>query len=197
MMTKGTIMTHDKNCLDFNRFGDGFDCQCEAALAQGEGAPAPVAPKRETGDERKLDFGKTPLHLVPWEALDLVITPGQTKYQARALYNWCRRAPGYLDDLQNAVDGHTIAAAGPILEFGAKKYAPYGWEKGIEFTRIADAGLRHALRLPNFSADDPDTGQPHDSHLACNLIFALTYETRGTYGAFDDRPEPAEIPGSK
>lgn len=137
---------------------------------------------------RKLDAGKAPLWLLPWEVLEPMIPPG-AQWPAKQLHDWCwRRGPA------PTIGQDAAMAAAHVLAFGAKKYSPGGWERGIEFTRIVSAGLRHALE---YGTDDPESGLPHAGHLACNLIFAATFEARGLAGSeFDDRPGKAASNGS-
>jgi hypothetical protein len=140
-----------------------------------------------TADQtRKLDAGKAPLWLVPWEILGPMI-PEPARRAAFDLHQWVwRRAPA-----PKSLGREWTFGAADVLAFGAKKYSPGGWERGIEFTRVASAGLRHALE---YGTNDPESGLPHEYHLACNLIFAATFEARGErYAQFDDRP-PVIIP---
>jgi hypothetical protein len=137
----------------------------------------------------KFDTGKAPLWIVPWEALEPMI-PEPARRRAFILSKWVRR------ELQCPIGAlmlpYMVQHASEIMIFGAKKYAPYNWEKGILFTRIASAGLRHALE---YGADDPDSGMPHEWHLDCNVLFAATFEARGElYREFDDRPEGPVLP---
>ena len=139
---------------------------------------------------RKLDAGKAPLWLLPWEVLEPMM-PEPAREPAKQLHDWVwRRGPA------PKIDPQIAFAATHVLAFGAKKYSPGGWERGIEFTRIASAGLRHALAL---GTTDGESGLPHADHLACNLIFAATFEARGLAGSeFDDRPgKAAALPAPK
>jgi hypothetical protein len=132
---------------------------------------------------KKLDAGKAPLWLVPWEALEPMI-PEPARPQAKALHDWAWRRAG-----APKLDPQVIFEAAPVLAFGAKKYSPGGWERGVEFTRVASAGLRHALA---FGTLDGESGLPHAGHLACNVLFASIFETRGErYASQDDRPKAA------
>jgi|SRR5690606_27850134 len=130
---------------------------------------------------KKLDAGKAPLWLVPWEALEPMI-PLPARAAARQLHDWVwRRGPA------PKLDPQIVFEAAPVLAFGAKKYSPGGWERGVEFTRVASAGLRHALA---YGTLDGESGLPHAGHLACNLLFAATFEARGErYASQDDRPK--------
>lgn len=74
-----------------------------------------------------------------------------------------------------------------VLTFGAKKYAPYNWAKGIAYSRILGAMLRHLLAFSRGQDKDPETGLSHIAHLMCNCQFLLHFEKYRT--EFDDRPK--------
>ena len=83
-----------------------------------------------------------------------------------------------------------IIGVGNILNFGAKKYSERNWEKGMKYSRVYSALQRHLIKWwdPYQSDTDEETGESHLAHAACCLAFLLSYEARGEYGEFDDRP---------
>lgn len=75
------------------------------------------------------------------------------------------------------------------LTYGAKKYAPRNWEKGIKFGRVFGALLRHLFAWWKGEDVDPESGLHHLDHAGCCLAFLQQYTTqRERYAAFDDRP---------
>lgn len=72
-----------------------------------------------------------------------------------------------------------------VMAFGAKKYNRDNWRKGIAFTRIIGAALRHTLAYLGGENKDPETGLSHVAHLACCAMFLLEYEV--THPNLDDR----------
>jgi len=74
-----------------------------------------------------------------------------------------------------------------VLQFGAKKYAPRNWEKGIAFGRLYGAIRRHGVAWFRGEDNDPETGLSHLAHLACEALFALAFVVRKNK-AVDDRP---------
>lgn len=74
-----------------------------------------------------------------------------------------------------------------VLEFGAKKYSPNGWRKGVEWTRTLSALKRHVAEFEKGITHDPETGLNHMAHAMCNAMFLVNWET--THPEKDDRYE--------
>jgi hypothetical protein len=73
-----------------------------------------------------------------------------------------------------------------ILDFGAKKYDAWNWSKGIKYSRVYAATLRHLWAWYRGEDNDPETGKSHLAHAGCCILFLLQYvRTRRSY---DDRP---------
>ena len=73
-----------------------------------------------------------------------------------------------------------------VLAFGAKKYAPRNWEKGMKWSRPFSALMRHMWAWWRGEHKDPETGISHLAHAGCCVLFLLAYEKR-VLGE-DDRP---------
>jgi hypothetical protein len=74
-----------------------------------------------------------------------------------------------------------------VLAFGAKKYAAWNWSKGINYTRIVGAILRHTFSYMSGETNDPETGLSHMAHVMCEAMFLVHYEKYRK--EFDDRPK--------
>lgn len=73
-----------------------------------------------------------------------------------------------------------------VWEFGAKKYAPGNWLKGMSWTSGSDSLLRHLTALMAGENNDPETGLPHVDHIVCCAkILSHSFHTRKD---LDDRP---------
>ena len=70
-------------------------------------------------------------------------------------------------------------AVGSILTFGAKKYDDRNWEKGMKWSRVYGALLRHLTAWDKGEEKDPETGRSHLWHAGCCIAFLITYEMRG------------------
>lgn len=73
-----------------------------------------------------------------------------------------------------------------VLDFGARKYAPRNWEKGMDWGRVFSALMRHMWSWWRKEGTDPDTGLSHLAHAGCCILFLLAYEKRNV--GKDDRP---------
>lgn len=76
-----------------------------------------------------------------------------------------------------------------VLKFGAEKYAPYNWAKGIKYSRVFSAMQRHLWAFWCGEDLDPDSEQPHLWHAGCCLMFLIHYEILPElYKEFNDTP---------
>ncbi len=81
-----------------------------------------------------------------------------------------------------------LFAVGEILTFGASKYDDRNWEKGMSWSRVYGALMRHMWawwggKGPTtenfvFGSLDLETGKPHLWHAGCCIAFLITYEER-------------------
>jgi hypothetical protein len=84
------------------------------------------------------------------------------------------------------IDPEFILGIGRVLAFGAKKYAPNGWKRGMAVAKVLAAVMRHTLARIAGEINDPETGLPHMHHAACELMFAAYYD-RNSIDVPDDR----------
>lgn len=73
-----------------------------------------------------------------------------------------------------------------VLDFGAKKYDAYNWSKGILYSRVFGAAVRHMWAWWCGQDKDEETGLSHLAHAGCCVLFLLQYEINRR--DFDDRP---------
>lgn len=79
-------------------------------------------------------------------------------------------------------------ALAQILTYGAKKYAPRNWEKGISADRVYAALRRHLLGWIKGEPIDAESGFSHLDHALCCLAFLVTFEKRGMIRWEKERP---------
>jgi hypothetical protein len=79
-----------------------------------------------------------------------------------------------------------LEAITEILQFGAVKYSPRNWEKGMDWSRVYRATLSHLFKWWRGEATDEETGKSHLWHAGCCILFLIAYELRGV--GKDDRP---------
>jgi len=77
------------------------------------------------------------------------------------------------------VDFKSIEPMVEVLEFGAKKYAPDNWKKGLDKKEILESMMRHLTRLMDGELEDAESGISHMGHIMCNAMF---------YNYFDRNP---------
>ena len=65
-----------------------------------------------------------------------------------------------------------------VLAHGAEKYGMNNWRKGMAFSRLADACLRHVYAFLDGEDKDEESGLSHLAHARCCLGFLLEYEGR-------------------
>lgn len=86
-----------------------------------------------------------------------------------------------------------IEGAVRVLMYGAKKYAPGNYLKGMRWTVVFDSLVRHLAKWQRGEELDPESGLPHLDHAMCNLMFLSIY--RDVYPEGDDRWTTMKIGG--
>lgn len=78
------------------------------------------------------------------------------------------------------------------LAFGATKYAPRNWERGMAWSRLYGALIRHMTAWWERESIDPESKMSHLWHAGCCVVFLIAYELRGV--GLDNRPWKSEPP---
>lgn len=73
-----------------------------------------------------------------------------------------------------------------VLTKGAQKYAERNWERGMLWSNVIASLERHFVAIKSGEDFDPETGELHAAHLACNAHFLTAYYK--IYPQGDDRP---------
>ena len=72
-----------------------------------------------------------------------------------------------------------------VLTYGARKYDEHNWRRGIKYSRLYDAALRHLLAFIDGEDTDQESGLPHLAHAACELLMLM--EMGRIHPNLDDR----------
>lgn len=86
----------------------------------------------------------------------------------------------------NLISNYAMEELAKVLDFGAKKYHPWNWAKGINYSRVIAAAKRHISAWENGIDIDEESKAHHLASAMCNLMFLLDYEVR-QLKEFDDR----------
>ena len=71
------------------------------------------------------------------------------------------------------LDAYALEELSKVLTFGAEKYAPDNWRKGIRMSRLLAAALRHTFALMRGEDVDGETGLSHAAHAMCCMMFII------------------------
>lgn len=61
-----------------------------------------------------------------------------------------------------------------VLMFGAEKYSPWNWTKGLSWTECTESLLRHTHAFLGGEDHDKESKLHHIGHMMCNVLF-LSY----------------------
>lgn len=81
----------------------------------------------------------------------------------------------------------SLVQVAQVYTYGAEKYAPNNWRKGMAWSRIYAAILRHLFRFWGGEDLDSESGLPHLAHAAFGVLTLLDYGL--THLEYDDRAE--------
>lgn len=73
-----------------------------------------------------------------------------------------------------------------VYTYGAKKYAPENWRKGMAYSRVFGAVLRHLWAFWRGEKLDSESKLPHLAHAMWGCMTLCEYDQRGM--GEDDRP---------
>lgn len=57
-----------------------------------------------------------------------------------------------------------------VAEFGAQKYDPWNWSKGLSVTEICESLKRHLDAFMEGQTNDPESGKSHVGHIQWNAM---------------------------
>lgn len=77
-------------------------------------------------------------------------------------------------------------ATADVFDFGAGKYAPWNWAKGMAWSIPLACIKRHAVKIIEGETNDEESGLDHRGHIGCNIVMLMHYVHNFREG--DDRP---------
>ena len=92
--------------------------------------------------------------------------------------------------MDHLLDEHpeVLRESAEVLALGEKKYGRYNWMKGMPWSVVLACAMRHLIAADEkgVGALDAESGKSHVAHLATNIMFLLSYVSRGV--GLDDLP---------
>lgn len=82
-----------------------------------------------------------------------------------------------------------LVPAAEVLDYGRKKYAPWNWAKGSNWSVPVACALRHLVAVIQGEDTDEESGLHHLAHAYCNLIMLSHYIDY--YPEGNDLPDPS------
>lgn len=93
----------------------------------------------------------------------------------------------------NQMSMDAIGLGNTAHEYGNIKYEEGNWRRGIDYSRILNALIRHALQRLHGESHDKESGLLHSAHIMANANMLAHYEASGLYEQFDDCSKLLEI----
>ena len=140
------------------------------------------------GSGARYNEGKPPMHYIPLRQ-QLIVWKGYksfgygrimeelSAFEQREVKMWNVISLLTLNDLREATY---------VWDYGAKKYAPWNWAKGMAWSVPLACISRHMQAILVCEELDPESGCSHWGHIVCNLLMLEHYEW--FYPEGDDRP---------
>lgn len=132
----------------------------------------------------RANAGKSRYDLFPWADVSVTDAEYSVREVFAALQIWLTGKPYHLE---LAFPRRQVPGVVDVLTFGARKYQPRGWEKGLSFVETFASAARHAEAYLAGAHIDPESGLAHESHFFCNVLFLAVFTARGRED-LDDRP---------
>lgn len=81
-----------------------------------------------------------------------------------------------------------ILGTGRALHYGATKYEANQWRRGLPWSQLVDAIIRHAGEIADGYLYDSESGLFHADHLGANVAFLSEFLAKPEYAAFNNLP---------
>lgn len=169
-------------------------------------AVVPVQPSGSVGDINsdakgsgaRYNAGKPPYELVPLQLMaryyraylaanrDLITDEKQNAVVAlEHLASFQERYDGAVLIEALLVLGQPWPSCAKVFGYGKRKYIEWNWAKGMAWSIPIACAARHLEAIILGQDMDPESGELHAGHVACNIVMLLTFER--TFPEGDDR----------
>jgi hypothetical protein len=79
------------------------------------------------------------------------------------------------------VDYQSLMPMVKVLEFGALKYSPDNWKKGLNRKEILESMMRHLAALMDGEECDQESTIAHMGHIQCNAMFYNYHQRNNSF----------------
>lgn len=79
------------------------------------------------------------------------------------------------------VEWNSVEEMLKVLEFGALKYNPQNWKKGLNREEILESTQRHLIKLFQKEELDSESQLHHAGHVMCNMMFYLYHAKHSSF----------------
>ena len=147
----------------------------------------------EKGSGARYNAGKPPMAYIPLRQ-QLIVMKGYKRFDERIklilqelIRFEQREVPMW--NVISLLRTDDLIDASYVWAYGAQKYAPFNWAKGMKWSIPLSCISRHLQAILKGEELDDESGCKHWGHVVCNLLMLEHYEQY--YDQGDDRP-PAE-----
>jgi len=77
--------------------------------------------------------------------------------------------------MYDLIPPYSLKLIADVLSFGAKKYDPHNWEKGMSWSKCIASIKRHLAKYELGNDLDEETNIPHLAHVMVNCMFLVEY----------------------
>lgn len=88
--------------------------------------------------------------------------------------------------MMSLIPSSAVEEEAMVWTFGAKKYGDYNWTKGLNYSRIISAIMRHTNALNKGQDLDPESNRHHAAHIRCCAAMLIEFHSQGRTD-LDDR----------
>ena len=151
---------------------------------------------RSSADEAREHMAKTLNEKVNAKPV-LLETPVQNRQKGKQDFTGEIDGNGYKQSFDNPekppvdlVWPGFVLGIGRVLGKGATKYARGNWMRGMSWTGVMAAVLRHSYAIICGEDYDKESGELHLYHIGCEIMFLAWFvdgERKAEYKHFDDR----------